>query len=100
MTHFYNVFIPSYYIKINFRFSEKIKNFNFKKKHFRYNAFLINYPLGITGELLLIQQKIHNNPEQFYILRFLQVGLLMGFSYLFIYMVNSRRKVFKSIKQE
>jgi hypothetical protein len=66
----------------------------------RYNAFLVNYPLGITGEILLVQQKINQQPENFLILRILQVLLLVGFSYLFVYMLKTRRKVLKSIKKD
>jgi len=58
----------------------------------RYNLFLILYPLGVTGEVLAIEyyRTFHN--ELTYVLRLVQLLLIIGFLFLYFYLFKQRKQ--------
>ena len=66
----------------------------------RYNGFLILYPVGIIGEMLLIQNYVDRNKhvlsdQEVLGIRVVQVLILIGFVYIFMYMLKNRKKALK-----
>lgn len=69
----------------------------------RYNAFLVLYPFGTFGEMMIINDFIKINSEtltdpEVYFIRFVQAGIIIGFLALYNYMLKSRQKYFKSLE--
>jgi len=62
----------------------------------RYNAFKLLYPIGILGECLTIENVIQREEKikhQFY--RLLQLTLIIGMIYLYLYLLKKSNQVFK-----
>lgn len=70
----------------------------------RYNGFLILYPLGGVAETLNFNDYFSRHPElpdiYYYILRFINFGILVGVVILYRYMLSARRKYMKGKKEE
>lgn len=61
----------------------------------RYNAFIILYPLGVYGEMALINDYIHRHSstlsqQDITYIRVIQGVILVGFVFLFLYLFKSR----------
>jgi hypothetical protein len=67
---------------------------------FRYNLFIILYPLGVWGEMRVINDYIKRNAEtitinEINLIRFIQLLIIVGTVFLYIYLLQSRRKHLK-----
>jgi very-long-chain (3R)-3-hydroxyacyl-CoA dehydratase len=65
----------------------------------RYNSFILLYPVGVFGEMLLINDYVgrHNELSEgwIYFIRVIQGGIVFGFLFLYAYMLNMRSKYYK-----
>ncbi len=61
----------------------------------RYNLFLILYPLGVTGEILAVEYYRTFHYELTYLLRLVQITLIVGLVYLYTYLFKQRRQFYK-----
>ena len=71
----------------------------------RYNLFIVLYPVGVTGEMLVINNYIKRNVEQLTIdhinmIRIVQLGIIIGMVFLYCYMLSCRSKYYRSLKKE
>lgn len=71
----------------------------------RYNSFIVLYPIGVYGEMLIINDFIKINSETLtdayvYIIRGIQASIIIGLIFLYKYMLNSRRKYMKSLENQ
>lgn len=61
----------------------------------RYNSFLVLYPVGIYGEMTLINDFISKNAlseNQVLAVRLSQAAILLGGTFLYVYMLGNRSK--------
>lgn len=70
----------------------------------RYNAFLLLYPIGVLGEMLVINDYIKINSETLsdayvYAIRGIQASIIIGLVFLYKYMLNSRKKYLKGLEK-
>ena len=71
----------------------------------RYNLFIVLYPVGVTGEMLVINNFIKRNVEWLTVdyinmIRVVQLGIIIGMIFLYFYMLSSRSKYYSSLKKE
>lgn len=71
----------------------------------RYTFFIVLYPLGVWGEMKVINDYIKRNASpltipQIQMIRIVQVGILIGTAFLYVYMLKMRSKHFKSKSKE
>lgn len=71
----------------------------------RYNLFLVLYPAGVTGEMMVINDYIKRNVNDLSIsdiatIRYIQIGIVVGMVMLYFYMLSMRRKFYRKPKQE
>jgi very-long-chain (3R)-3-hydroxyacyl-CoA dehydratase len=71
----------------------------------RYNSFILLYPLGVYGEMLIINDYIKRNAaglsdNEINVIRLVQVLIIGGMVYLYSYMLSSRKKYYKSLQVE
>lgn len=71
----------------------------------RYNSFIILYPIGVYGEMLIINDYIKRNAltlsdNEINLIRLVQVLIIGGMFYLYSYMLSSRKKYNKSLQVE
>jgi very-long-chain (3R)-3-hydroxyacyl-CoA dehydratase len=68
----------------------------------RYNFFIVLYPLGLTGEITMIEQYLiigNSNIlffNTFYFVRIIQFCFALGFIILYIHMISQRKKYYKN----
>jgi hypothetical protein len=70
---------------------------------FRYNAFILLYPVGIYGEMTLMNNYLLINEgklsENFILfVRTCQILIFSGFLFLYVYMFKNRSKALASLK--
>jgi very-long-chain (3R)-3-hydroxyacyl-CoA dehydratase len=70
----------------------------------RYNSFLLLYPIGVLGEMLVINDYIKINAEtltdlHIHIIRFIQLSICVGMILLYRYMLSSRKKYMKTLAE-
>jgi hypothetical protein len=68
--------------------------------HLRYNAFIILYPFGVYHEMLVINDYIKLTAEtipdiEIFIIRFVQLAIILGMCSLYVYMLKSRSKYYQ-----
>ena len=68
----------------------------------RYNFFIILYPVGVTGEMLVINDYIFRHIEDLTIdhirfIRFVQFCIILGTILLYFYMLSMRRKFYRDL---
>ena len=67
----------------------------------RYNSFLILYPIGVLGEMMLINDYLERHTELtetcVYIVRGIQVSIIVGLLFLYTYMLKMRGKYYKKV---
>jgi very-long-chain (3R)-3-hydroxyacyl-CoA dehydratase len=63
--------------------------------HLRYNLFIVLYPLGVMGEILAIEDKIHYWRNYYFWLRTYQIATVCGLAFLYMYLLKARAKVYK-----
>jgi very-long-chain (3R)-3-hydroxyacyl-CoA dehydratase len=68
----------------------------------RYNSFIVLYPIGVYGEMMVINDFIKINSEVLsdeyvYIIRFIQASIILGMLFLYNYMLKSRKKFMKNL---
>lgn len=63
----------------------------------RYNLFIINYPIGFFSELVLMELYLRKSDSInfFYFIRFIQISFLIGFGFLYVHLLNNRRRFFR-----
>ena len=71
----------------------------------RYNLFLVMYPVGVTGEMLVINSYIRHNAEtlstqEINYIRIIQGDIIVGMIFLYVYMLNSRAKYYRDLKKQ
>lgn len=69
--------------------------------HLRYNAFIILYPYGVYHEMLVINDYIKRTAEtipdlEIFLIRFVQLAIIIGMCSLYVYMLKSRKKYYQS----
>jgi hypothetical protein len=67
----------------------------------RYNSFIALYPIGVLGEMMLINDFISRHTELtetwIYIIRGIQVSIVFGLVFLYTYMLKMRAKYYKKV---
>jgi very-long-chain (3R)-3-hydroxyacyl-CoA dehydratase len=71
----------------------------------RYNSFLLLYPAGVYGEMLVINDFIKINSETLsdgylYAVRGIQASIIIGMLFLYKYMLNSRKRYLKGLEKK
>ena len=70
----------------------------------RYNLFLILYPIGCAGEVMLMEQRIKglngNTNNLYYIIRSVQVLFFMGLIVLYSHLLKQRKKFYKALNEK
>jgi len=71
----------------------------------RYNSFLVLYPIGVYGEMLVINDYIKINSETLtdeyvYAIRGIQASIIIGLLFLYNYMLASRKKYMKGLESK
>lgn len=69
----------------------------------RYNSFIILYPLGVYGEIMLINDFIKRHAENLddlhiNAIRVAQALIIIGMCFLYSYMLKMRKKYYKALK--
>lgn len=70
----------------------------------RYNSFLLLYPVGVFGEMLIINDfiKIHSetlSEAYVYAIRGIQLSIVLGMLFLYKYMLSSRKKYLATLNK-
>ncbi len=70
----------------------------------RYNSFLLLYPVGVFGEMLIINDFIKINSEilsdeYVYAIRGIQLSIILGMIFLYKYMLSSRKKYMATLSK-
>jgi very-long-chain (3R)-3-hydroxyacyl-CoA dehydratase len=67
----------------------------------RYNLFLILYPIGCAGEVMLMEQRIRglkgDTNNLYYVIRSVQVLFFMGLVVLYSHLLKQRKKFYKAL---
>ncbi len=67
----------------------------------RYNSFIVLYPIGVFGEMLLIndylQRHIELTENCVYLVRAIQASIVVGLLFLYTYMLKMRAKYYKKV---
>jgi very-long-chain (3R)-3-hydroxyacyl-CoA dehydratase len=69
----------------------------------RYNLFLILYPVGCAGEIMLMEKRINELKDEdnlYYIIRFVQVFFFTGLIILYSHLLRQRKKFYKNINEK
>ena len=70
----------------------------------RYNLFLILYPIGCAGEVMLMEQRIKGLKGDtnilYYIIRSVQVLFIMGLVVLYSHLLKQRKKFYKALNEK
>lgn len=68
----------------------------------RYNLFIILYPAGVLGEILLAQSRLDQGDFREYTLlvRVFQIVVVFGLVFLYTYLIKQRSKFYKEIKEQ
>ena len=68
----------------------------------RYNLFIILYPLGVAGEVLLMEKSLTENKLLSYynLIRLYQLATLVGLVFLYTYLLQQRKKFYKKVKDD
>jgi len=75
---------------------------NYTLAWLRYTLFMINYPIGASGEVILMELKLKEDDfKQFeYPIRVLQVLTMLGMIYLYTYLLSQRKKALKALNEK
>ena len=70
----------------------------------RYNSFMVLYPVGVAGEMFVINNFIYLHAEtlselEINFFRFVQGCIILGMVLLYAHMLKSRAKYYRSLKQ-
>ena len=67
----------------------------------RYNSFIVLYPIGVLGEMMLINDYLQRHDDlsenTVYFVRFVQVSIVVGLVFLYTYMLKMRAKYYKKV---
>lgn len=68
----------------------------------RYNLFIVMYPVGVTGEVLLIEKSLIQNKllDYYYFIRLYQITTVVGLVFLYTYLLQQRKKFYKKLKED
>jgi very-long-chain (3R)-3-hydroxyacyl-CoA dehydratase len=71
----------------------------------RYNSFLVLYPIGVFGEMLVINDYIKRNAETLtdiwiYLIRGIQTTIVLGMFFLYSYMLKGRKKYMRELEKK
>jgi len=75
---------------------------NYTLAWLRYTLFMINYPIGASGEVILMELRLKEDDfKQFeYPIRVLQVLTMLGMIYLYTYLLSQRKKTLKALNEK
>jgi very-long-chain (3R)-3-hydroxyacyl-CoA dehydratase len=70
--------------------------------HLRYNMFIVLYPIGVAGEILLMEKRMERDgfDKYLYIIRSIEAALIIGLVILYTYLLKQRSKFYKGLKEE
>lgn len=64
----------------------------------RYNSFILLYPIGVFGEMMLINDYVNRHTElsetMIVIIRGIQIAIVFGLVFLYTYMLKMRSKYY------
>lgn len=59
---------------------------------FRYNSFIVLYPIGVLSEIMLIENSLNKYHKFIVLLRILQATIFICFLFLYTYLFKQRKK--------